>query len=740
MASEVGSENTDEPRARVNKVVFFGSAIGVLAIALWAMIDKASADAVITAMVTWIGKNLGWFYTLLVVSVFVFVIFIAASKVGKTKLGPDHSRPTFSFFTWASMLFAAGIGIDLMFFSVAEPVTQFLAPPRGDGGTAEAARQALVWTLFHYGLLGWGLYALVGMALGYFAYRHNLPLSIRSALFPIFGKRINGAIGHGVDIAAVLGTIFGIATSLGIGVAQLNYGLFFIFGIPESTAWKIALIALSVVMATISVLTGVEKGIRRLSELNVILCVLLMGYILITGKTAFLLDALVGNVGDMISRFPGMALDTFAFDRPDAWLNSWTLFFWAWWIAWAPFVGLFLARISRGRTIRQFVTAVLVVPMAFILVWISLFGNSAIALVIDGNTAFGEIAMNYPERAFYSLLEQYPAVPLLAGIATFTGMLFYVTSADSGALVMANFTSHLKDPEADGSKPVRLFGSLAIGVLTLAMLLVGGVPTLQGATVIMGLPFSVVLIFLMMGLYKSLRIETALSKSQDQSLLQMISSRSGSTLDWRQRLSRQLTQPNRAQTERYINQVVKPALKEVQQEFLSQGVKAELHVKTVGELQLESVDLIATTHRDHRPFKYHVYPVRLGKPTFALNAGTASSYYRLEAFCQEGSHGLDLLGLTQEQLIADVLDKYETHMAFLRHQSEVDGLSQINEGGSTKLDWSRDFDTAAIPAVPMPQRTVTERRISADSAAFEDQRVSENQRVSEDHQPLKEKS
>lgn len=696
------SPSQEEPKTRINKVVFYGSAIGVLAIALWAIFDKESADTVMTAMVTWIGKNLGWYYTLVVVSVLVFVVLVALSKVGKTRLGPDHSRPTFNFFTWTSMLFAAGIGIDLMFFSVSEPVTQYLAPPRGDGSTAEAARQALVWTLFHYGLIGWGLYALVGMALGYFAYRHNLPLSIRSALYPIFGKKINGPIGHGVDIAAVLGTIFGIATSLGIGVAQLNYGLYFIFGVPENNAWKIALIGLSVVMATISVLTGVEKGIRRLSELNVILCIVLMLYVLVTGKTAFLMDAMISNVGDMLAQFPFMALDTFAYDRPDAWLNGWTLFFWAWWIAWAPFVGLFLARISRGRTIRQFVFSVLIVPMAFILTWISIFGNSALALIMDGNAQFGEIAMNTPERAFYSLLEQYPAVPLVAGIATFTGLLFYVTSADSGALVMANFTSHLKDSEADGSKPVRLFWSLAIGILTLAMLLVGGVPTLQGATVIMGLPFSVVLVFVMVGLYKSLRVESALANSYDSTLHSVLSSRSSSLSDrrnWRQRLSRQVSYSGLEQTEAFITDTVKPALREVYEEFLAQGVDVELEIQQVGGLQLESVDLIVVTHKEQRPFKYQVYPVRVNMPSYARMTTSADVYYRLEAFNQEGSHGHDLIGLSEEQIIADVLDQYESHMAFIHHQSLSAERSQINEDGCVKTDWKRDFDTGMIPVL-----------------------------------------
>ncbi|MDR4533702.1 choline BCCT transporter BetT [Glutamicibacter sp. PS] len=694
--------NHPERRTRVNKVVFYGSAIGVLAIALWAILDQESADLVINATVGWVGKNLGWYYTLIVVAVLFFVIFVASSKVGRTRLGPDHARPTFSLFTWTAMLFAAGIGIDLMFFSVSEPVTQYLAPPRGDGSTVEAARQAVVWTLFHYGLIGWGLYALVGMALGYFAYRHNLPLSIRSALYPIFGKKINGPIGHGVDIAAVMGTIFGIATSLGIGVAQLNYGLHFMFGIPVNTTWKIALIALSVVMATISVLTGVEKGIRRLSELNVILCVVLMLYVLVTGKTAFLMDTIIGNVGDMIAQFPFMAMDTFAYDRPDDWLNAWTLFFWAWWIAWAPFVGLFLARISRGRTIRQFVFGVLFVPMAFILLWISIFGNSALSLVIGGNSAFGEVAMNTPEQAFYTMLEQYPGVPLVAGIATFTGLLFYVTSADSGALVMANFTSHLKDAESDGSKPVRLFWSLAIGILTLAMLLVGGVPTLQGATVIMGLPFSVVLVFVMLGLWKSLRVENALAKSYDESLHSVISSRSSSLSDrrnWRQRLSRVMSYPGRRQTRRSIEEIIKPALQEVHDEFMAQGVQVELQVERVPGMELDSVDLLVLTHPAERPFKYQVYPVRVDLPTYARVQSSSDVYYRLEVFNQEGSHGFDLMGLGKEQVIADVLDQYETYMAFMHHQSQHDSRSLINDEVGSKTDWERDFDTGMMPIV-----------------------------------------
>jgi len=682
-------------KTRINKVVFYGSALLVLAIALWAMIDRESASAVITTTVNWIGKNFGWYYTLIVVSVLVFVVGIAISKVGKTRLGPDHSRPTFNMFTWAAMLFAAGIGIDLMFFSVSEPVTQYLAPPAIEGSTVEAARQAMAWTLFHYGLLGWGLYALIGLALGYFAYRHNLPLSIRSALYPILGKRTEGWIGHTVDIAAMLGTIFGIATSLGIGVAQLNYGLNFMFGIPENRSWQIILIVIAVIMATVSVLTGVEKGIRRLSELNVVLCIALMLFVLITGSTAYLFDGIVNNIGDSIAMFPSMALDTFAYDRPDEWLNGWTLFFWAWWIAWAPFVGLFLARISRGRTIRQFVIAVLVIPFAFILLWISIFGNSALELVRSGNTAFGEVAMNTPERAFYSLLEQMPFAPVTAAIATFTGLLFYVTSADSGALVMANFTSHLKDPQADGSKPVRLFWSLATGLLTLGMLFVDGVPTLQGATVIMGLPFSFVLVLIMLGLFKSLRMETALADSYQNNMHKVLTSRMGSNSDrrnWKQRMTRAMTYPGRRSTTRFLNETALPALQEVSEEFTVRGAKVSLEIEQVEHLGLDSLDLVVA-NGEERPFKYQIYPVQLQVPSFARVSSGKNDYFRVEVFSQEGSHGYDLMGLTKEQLICDVLDQYEAHLVFLEAQTELAAPSQINASGASKTHWESDFET-----------------------------------------------
>ncbi|MGI8911058.1 MAG: BCCT family transporter, partial [Rubrobacteraceae bacterium] len=299
-----------QPNTRINPIVFFGSSVCILAIALWAIISPQGASDTIGVLVGWISEWFGWFYILIATVFLAFVIFLALSPYGKVKLGPEHSKPDFSTVSCAVVLFAAGIGTDVMFFAVAEPVTQYLAPPTGEGETLNAAREATVWTLFHYGITGWAMYALMGIALAYFAYRMNLPLSIRSALYPLFGNRIYGPLGHGVDLAAVLGTIFGIATSLGIGVVFLNFGLKLLFGIPEGLPAQIGLVVLAVSVATISAITGVDRGIRRLSELNVWLTLGLAGFILVTGQTIFLLNAFVLNIGDYVSNFAGLTMQT----------------------------------------------------------------------------------------------------------------------------------------------------------------------------------------------------------------------------------------------------------------------------------------------------------------------------------------------------------------------------------------------------------------------------------------------
>ncbi|HMR49867.1 MAG TPA: BCCT family transporter [Arachnia sp.] len=492
---------------RVNWTVLIASAVLILGLALWAIVAPHQAGAALGAVVAWVASRFGWYYILTAAVVVAFVAYVGLSRMGTVKLGPERSTPTFGLFTWTAMLFAAGIGIDLMFFSVAEPVAQYLSPPTGEGMSTEAARQAIVWTLFHYGPVGWAMYAVMGGAFAFFAYRRGQPLSIRALMRPVFGRRADGWAGNTIDTIAVLGTVFGIATSLGIGVVQLAYGLHLLVGIPENIATYIWLITLSVAMATASTVSGVERGIRRLSEANMLVVFLMLGWVVVFGETRRILEGFVMNIGDFVSRFPSLLMDTHAWDRPDDWSQAWTLFFWAWWIAWAPFVGLFLARISRGRTLRQFIVGVMAIPFLYIALFVVVLGNSALEVVIGGDAAFGETAVVQPERAFFDLLAQFPGAGILLVVALVAGLLLYVTSADSGALVLASLSSKIEHSQQDGGKVLRVFWSIVTGLLTLGMLIVGGISALQQATLIIGVPFSVVLYLVMVSFFRALRRE-----------------------------------------------------------------------------------------------------------------------------------------------------------------------------------------------------------------------------------------
>ncbi|UGY91889.1 choline BCCT transporter BetT [Streptomyces gobiensis] len=678
-----GTAVTTPPgESRLKPLVFIGSSVLILALSVWAIITPVGAENTIGIVVGWISEGFGWYYFLAATLYLVFVVFVGVSRYGTIKLGPQHSRPDYGLFAWGTMLFAAGIGIDLMFFSVAGPVSHYLAPPEGTPETIEAARQGVVWTLFHYGISGWAMYALMGMALGYFSFRYRLPLAIRSALYPIIGRRIHGRIGDTVDLAAIVGTVMGISVSLGIGVVQLNFGLNFLFNVPEGIAAQIGLILVAVFIATVSAVAGVDRGIRRLSELNIVLAIVLMLYMLVVGGPIRLLNSLILNIGDYLSRFPSMTLNTFAYDPPTDWLNAWTLFFWAWWVAWAPFVGLFLARISRGRTIRQFVAATLIIPFLFTLTFLSVFGNSALSVVRAGNTAFGERAMNAPEQGFYGLLDQYPGVLFSAGLATFVGLLLYVTSADSGALVISNLSSHLPTPITDAAPWLRIFWVSATGLLTLAMLIVGGVDALTNATIIMGLPFSFVMFLIIWGLYKALRIERMRENASSTSLPSSLSGRTtargaAAERNWRQRLARAMAFPGKRAATRFVDEVCRPAFQDVAEELRQQGTDASVTEGTDEDMGLPHLGLRVPISRKEE-FLYRVWPVEVPTPAFAVRVVTEhDTYVRFEVHLAEGSQGYNVMGYSKEQLIGDILDQYERHLEFLRLHREATARSSL---------------------------------------------------------------
>jgi choline/glycine/proline betaine transport protein len=513
------------------------------------------------------------------------------------------------------------------------------------------------------------------MTLGYFAYRQNLRLSVRSALYPIFGDRINGPLGHAVDLAAIVRTIFGIATTLGIGVVMVNFGLDTLFGIPEGLTAQIGLIIFGVVIAILSAVSGVARGIRRLSELNVWLTIGLALFVLITGPTIFLLNALVMDIGNYVTNLPQLSLETFAHEYPIDWMSGWTLFFWAWWIAWASFVGLFLARISRGRTIRQFVFGTLTIPFLYILVWISIFGNSAIEIVMAGDEEFGQLAMNQPEQGFYTLLEQFPAFFVIGTLATFVGLLFYITSADSGALVMGNLSSFLRTPGDDATSGVRIFWALAIGLLTIAMLLVGGVTALQNATIIMGLPFAFVLILVMIGLFKALRVEGFREDSRLQSMPARLSGRTvgdhrGTVWTWRNRLGRIANFPTYANAEQFLSDVALPAVSDVCRELGEHDISAH-YTDDVDESGTRYVELTMDLGEE-LPFQYRLTPHQVPFPVYGERfLGTEDYYYRVEVELREGGQSYDVMGFTRQQLIDDILDQYEQHLEFMRISAQA---------------------------------------------------------------------
>lgn len=658
-------KKNEEKQDSLNKVVFYFSATLILLFSIITILFNEQANQVIINILNWVSRTFSWYYLLAATLYLVFIVFIACSRYGEIKLGPKHSKPEFSLLSWSAMLFSAGIGIDLMFFSVAEPLSHYMNPPVGEGETFEAARQSMVWTLFHYGLTGWSMYALIGVALGYFSYRYNLPLTIRSALYPIFGKKINGPIGHTVDTAAVLGTIFGIATTCGIGVVQLNYGLHVLFDLPENIWIQTALITVAVIITIISVTAGVNKGIRILSEINIYVSIGLLLFILFVGNTEFLLAALIKNFGDYISQFPKLSLSSFPFEQPKEWMNSWTLFFWAWWIAWSPFVGLFLARISRGRTIREFVTGTLVIPLLFTLTWLSIFGNSALySVIFDGNTQLATTVLENPAHGFYDLLAQYPGFTFTAGVATITGLLFYVTSADSGALVLGNFTTKFTNIEHDSPRWLSVFWAVAIGLLTLAMLMANGVTALQNTTIIMGLPFSFVIFFVMAGLYKSLRLEDFRQASTSLNAAPVVGN--VDILNWKKRLSRVMLHPSLSQTRTMLDNVCKPAIEAVATELIDKGIQVNIQEKPLEEEpELYHLDLTIQLDEEEN-FVYEIWPVRYDTPNFSSRGKrTKRYYYRLESYLFEGSQGNDLVGYSKEQVINDILDKYERHMMYL---------------------------------------------------------------------------
>ncbi|WP_131667639.1 choline BCCT transporter BetT [Psychrobacter pygoscelis] len=650
----------------LNKTVFSGAAIISILLIIWTIAFPDYSESLLGSAMTWVSDSFGWYYMLVVAAYSIFSLFVGCSRYGDIKLGQDHEKAQFPFLAWAAMLFSAGIGIDLLFFGASEPLMHYLTPHTGlDPASAEAMRQAVPQAFLHWGLHGWGIYALIGMALAYFAYRKNMPLALRSALTPIFGERlVKGWLGDSVDTFGVVCTLMGIATSLGIGVLQANAGLTHVFGIESSKMVQTIIIVAVVAAAAISAMTGVEKGVRRLSEFNMLTATLLLIAILVMGNTVYLLNTFTQNVGYYFQNIVAKTFDVYAYDGAGGaeWKSWWTVFFWAWWVAWAPFVGLFIARISRGRTLREFVFGVMFIPLGFIFAWFSIFGNSAIELVAGGATALGEVAVNDAAMGMFALFEYYPYSDILSFAGVMIGLVFFITSADSGALVLANLSSRGLTNDADAPVWLRLFWAAATGLITLGLLFAGGFSSLQSVSVIAGLPFSIILVLYMVSMWKSLKEEGHKRKASSVGTANVLNGGKG----WKARLQRIVSFPDRAQVRRFMQTIVLPAMQEVSAELEAGGLVTTLaeHDGTQGEFEGLS---LRVGHGQDDDFVYDVYMVKAERPNFTLKTTAKESdyYYRAEVFLSEGSQEYDLVGYTKEQVLVDILNQYERHMQYL---------------------------------------------------------------------------
>ncbi len=483
----------------------FGIAAAIsTAFVLWGVLDSDGVASVADDVLSWIIETFGWFFVLSTVVFLVFAGVLAFSRFGHIRLGKDDDRPEFRTVSWIAMMFSAGMGIGLMFFAVAEPISHLTAPPAGTAraGTEEAAQQAMSLSYFHWALHPWAIYAIVGLALAFFTYRRGLPNLISSAFHPLLGDRIHGPIGKSIDILAIFATLFGSATSLGLGALQINSGLDFLWGVEPADGIAVAIIAVLTAAFVLSAVSGVHKGIQWLSNINMLLAIALVLFLLVVGPTVFQLETLVESIGGYLTTIVPASFQTGAFGDQE-WLSAWTIFYWAWWISWAPFVGTFIARISKGRTIREFVVGVLLVPSGVSFIWFAVFGGAAIDLQLSGAADLSAIT-GTPEIALFTTLEEFPLSGVTSFVVIILVALFFISGADAASLVMGMLSSR---GNLNPARAVTVVWGVSTGAAAAILLLANGLSALQQAAIIAAAPFTLVMIGLCISLFKGLASE-----------------------------------------------------------------------------------------------------------------------------------------------------------------------------------------------------------------------------------------
>ncbi len=494
------------------QAVFIFSLILVLLILIPSFIWQEALAMFITQTYEGILTHFGWVYMLGAFFFLVFAIGLSFSRFGKIKLGKDHEKPQYSYPGWFSMLFAAGMGIGLIFWGVSEPLMHYLAPPEHiQPATGEAASFAMTYSFFHWGVHPWAIYIIMSLSIAYFSFRRGMPPLISSCFYPLLGEGIYRFPGYLIDILAVFATIFGVATSLGLGATQIHTGLTALLGFPEGIEYTLIIILAATVLYMISSVVGLDKGIQALSKLNIFLALILMGLMMVLGPTSYIFNIFTTTIGSYTNQILEMSLDANPFIGHE-WLESWTLFYWAWWISWSPFVGMFVARISRGRTIKEFIHGILLVPALMTFLWFSVFGGSGLHMQMEEGIGIAEIARADESEALFFLFEHIPMGAVFSVVALILLFVFFITSADSATFVLGILTSQ-------GSMDPPFFKKLAWGIcqsgIAIALLVLGGIIALQQMAINAALPFSIIMLLMCYNLYSALQEEPIVTLSKD---------------------------------------------------------------------------------------------------------------------------------------------------------------------------------------------------------------------------------
>ena len=651
-----------EKQTSFNPLVIGATLFFVVLLVAMILIAPEQTQTLLNAAKSGIFANFSWFYVL-AFSVFLgFLVILSVSSLGNIKLGNDEEEPEFGFLSWLAMLFAAGMGVGLMFFGVAEPLTHYLSDIT-TGSAEHKQQEALLHTLFHWGIHAWAVYGTIALALAYFGFRYKLPLALRSCFYPLLKERINGKLGDLIDIMALLATLFGVITTLGFGASQLGAGLHQLGWISENS-FSLQMVVIVVVMslAIFSAISGVGKGVKILSELNLTLAFCLLIFVLVAGPTLYLLSAFSDNIGTYLSNLVQLSFKTYVYEQEHtAWFSGWTILYWAWWCSWAPFVGLFIARISKGRTIREFIFGVLVVPSLFGVLWFTVFGNTAIWLN-DGEAAgtLGQM-ISSPETLLFKFLDYLPLSGVTGLVSLVVISLFFITSADSGIYVLNNIASRDKSLAAPRWQAV-MWGIL-MSVVSIVLMQSGGLANLQAMTLLVALPFAMLMLLMCFSLWKGLNAD---KKYFDTKVNPTSIFWTGDK--WKERLEQMMNQTQEKDILRFLKHTVLPAMRELRQELIGK-YELSVQINTLFDQDEPAVELVIQKDL-MRDFMYGVKSIGREVSEQLINDDNLphiqhSMTYEPYTYFFDGRVGYDVQYMDQDELIADMLKHYERYLSLL---------------------------------------------------------------------------